>query len=248
MRSLKQYLRKIIYRIPGAQAFWIELIKRLGAEGKPDFSGWGMTTHTYTPWANGRANSLGRDFLEANSVLVKKVQAGEFRLSQFDSVQDKKRLLDGLRWRHYIVFWTARWAATVPASSAPNFVECGVCDGLTAYFALRAIPDRRDFKIFLYDAWEGMKSEYLLQAEQRLAGSYSHLSLEQTQRNLNSAIPTLAALEFFFEKMPPGGVILFDDYGWHGYAETRAVIDKFFAQKTGLHLPLPTGQSIYFKR
>jgi len=187
-----------------------------------------------------------------------------------------------LRWRHYIVFWTARWAATVPASSAPNFVECGVCDGLTAYFALRAIPDRRDFKIFLYDAWEGMKSEYLLQGEQRLAGSYSHLSLEQTQRNLaafssgavfnrgfipqsfretqspssvawlhldlNSAIPILAALEFFFEKMPPGGVILFDDYGWHGYAETRAVIDKFFAQKTGLHLPLPTGQSIYFKR
>lgn len=67
--------------------------------------------------------------------------------------------------------------------------------------------------------------------------------------DLNSAIPTKEALELFYDRVEQGGVILFDDYGWKGYTETKNVVDEFFREhKSGIHFPLPTGQSVYFKR
>jgi len=65
--------------------------------------------------------------------------------------------------------------------------------------------------------------------------------------DLNSSKPTTDALAFFYERIPLGGVILFDDYGWHGYIESKQAIDKFLVEKGGSLLPLPTGQAIYFK-
>lgn len=64
--------------------------------------------------------------------------------------------------------------------------------------------------------------------------------------DLNSSEPTLAALDFFFPKLVHGGIIIFDDYGWDGYPETKLVIDKFFSDKRGILLKSPTGQAIYF--
>jgi hypothetical protein len=63
--------------------------------------------------------------------------------------------------------------------------------------------------------------------------------------DLNSSYPTLAALEFFYDKMVQGGVILFDDYGWTGYEDTKEAIDKFFSTKSGILLKMPTGQALY---
>ena len=209
---------------------------------------------------------------------------GKFKLSQFNVVEDKKKLLHGLMWRHYIVFWSARYAnaaATINFNSVKNLVECGVCDGLTAYFAMSALTGQNEFKAFLYDAWEGMKTEYLLESEKGAVGNYSYLNIENTKNNLakfqgdtifikgfipevfemsdnptelvwlhidlNSSVPTISSLQMFFEKIPPGGVILFDDYAWHGYYDTKLCIDEFFSSKRGVLLPLPTGQAIYFK-
>ena len=64
--------------------------------------------------------------------------------------------------------------------------------------------------------------------------------------DLNSAMPTLAGLEFFYPKMVLGGVILFDDYGGSGYPETKEVVDEFFAKKPVILMKLPTGQAIFF--
>ena len=184
-------------------------------------------------------------------------------------------------WRHYIVFWSARYAAKATNCSVKNLVECGVCDGLTVYFAMNALKGMYEFKSFLYDTWKGMKSEYLLESEKWHVGSYSYLTIENTRSNLaafkgetvfikgyipesfeasdnpteiawlhidlNSSLPTTDALQFFFEKMPPGGVILFDDYAWDGYYDTKLAVDEFFSGKPGALLPLPTGQAIYFK-
>ncbi|MDP9203386.1 MAG: class I SAM-dependent methyltransferase [Gemmatimonadota bacterium] len=282
MKFIKRQLRKIVYAVPGTQALWIELNKKFGREGKPDFSGWGMVTRTFPPWRDGGGDTLTREFLQSNQSLIAKVKSGEFRLSQFESAQNKKRVLTELMWRHYVVFWSASYAAAASQSSIVTMAECGVCDGLTAYFAICAVAGNNDFRAFLYDAWEGMKSEYLLESEQRATGAYSFLSLEQTKRNLdrfagntvfnkgfipdsfvrsenplelnwlhidlNSAIPTLAALELFFMRIRPGGIILFDDYGWHGFQDTKTVVDKFFEGKSGFLLPFPTGQAIYFKQ
>lgn len=66
--------------------------------------------------------------------------------------------------------------------------------------------------------------------------------------DLNSAMPTLAALEFFYPKIVSGGIILFDDYGWLSYQDTKEAVDSFFAKKPGILMKLPTGQAIYFFR
>jgi hypothetical protein len=41
--------------------------------------------------------------------------------------------------------------------------------------------------------------------------------------------------------------VLFDDYGWSGYQDTKVAVDAFFAGKRGVLLPMPTGQAIFFK-
>lgn len=64
--------------------------------------------------------------------------------------------------------------------------------------------------------------------------------------DLNSAIPTLAALKFFYSRIVDGGVILFDDYGWSDFQDTKEVVDSFFADKPGILMKLPTGQAVYF--
>jgi hypothetical protein len=267
--------------IPGVQTLWTGLNELLGRSPRPDFSGWGMVTHTLTPWHDGGGDDMARDFLIANEEIVTKVEEGEFNLSQFTGVQDKRKHLHALMWRHYIVFWSARYAAKATNCSAKNLVECGVCDGLTAYFAMNALKGKYEFKSFLYDAWAGMKSEHLSESEKRNVGEYSYLDIENTKKNLatfqgetvfikgyipesfetsdnpteivwlhidlNSVMPTTATLQFFFEKMSPGGVILFDDYTRQGEYGTKVAIDEFFSKKPGVLLPLPTGQAVYFK-
>ena len=64
--------------------------------------------------------------------------------------------------------------------------------------------------------------------------------------DLNSAKPTEHALEFFYPRLVVGGVILFDDYGWDAYEDTKNTIENFFKDKPGLLMKIPTGQAIYF--
>lgn len=65
--------------------------------------------------------------------------------------------------------------------------------------------------------------------------------------DLNSTLPTIDTLEFFFTKLIFGGVILFDDYGWSNHKETKHAVDDFFKDKPGILMQLPTAQAIYFR-
>ena len=62
--------------------------------------------------------------------------------------------------------------------------------------------------------------------------------------DMNSAPAELAALEFFWERMTPGALILLDDYGWRGYRAQKLAEDPFFAARGVQVLELPTGQGI----
>jgi len=66
--------------------------------------------------------------------------------------------------------------------------------------------------------------------------------------DFNAALPTQAVLDAFYERMAPGGVMLFDDYGWQDQQATKAVVDAFAASRPGLLLPVPTGQALFFKQ
>ena len=82
-----------------------------------------------------------------------------------------------------------------------------------------------------------------LESEPKSPNSISYLHID-----LNAVNPTMDVLSFFLPKLSKNGVILFDDYGWDGYLDTKLELDKFFKDQSGLFLKLPTGQAIYFCR
>jgi hypothetical protein len=66
--------------------------------------------------------------------------------------------------------------------------------------------------------------------------------------DMNNAAAEIAALDLLFDRVVPGGVILFDDYAW---ATSRAQYDAektWFERRGEMVLPLPTGQGLYVKR
>jgi hypothetical protein len=60
--------------------------------------------------------------------------------------------------------------------------------------------------------------------------------------------PTLASLLFFYPRLSPGGVLLFDDYGLEKCPGVRQAIDEFFADKPEPVLELPTSQALVLLR
>jgi O-methyltransferase len=73
-------------------------------------------------------------------------------------------------------------------------------------------------------------------------------SLAFVHLDLNAAAPTGHVLEHVFPRLSPGGIIVFDDYGWDEYADQRSVIDAFFASRAEELVALPTGQAFVVGR
>ncbi|WP_263386770.1 TylF/MycF family methyltransferase [Ruegeria marisflavi] len=65
--------------------------------------------------------------------------------------------------------------------------------------------------------------------------------------DMNSAASEIAALEVLFDKVVPGGMIVFDDYGWTGYAAQRHAENAFMAARGHTVLEIPTGQGLVIK-
>lgn len=65
--------------------------------------------------------------------------------------------------------------------------------------------------------------------------------------DMNSAASEIAALEVLWDKIVPGGLIVFDDYGWSGYVAQKEAEDKFMADRGHTILELPTGQGLLLK-
>lgn len=65
--------------------------------------------------------------------------------------------------------------------------------------------------------------------------------------DLNAAAPSAAALAYAYDRMVPGGMIVFDDYGWAGYEDQRSAINEFLAGKPEAVIALPTGQALLVK-
>jgi hypothetical protein len=60
--------------------------------------------------------------------------------------------------------------------------------------------------------------------------------------------PTRAALEFFHPRLSPGGVVLFDDYGFSTCPGARRAVDEFAAGVPERIVEVPTGQAFLIKR
>ena len=270
-------------------AFWKKVVKVfLGKASMVEFNpvifdGWKMATGTQVPWHEGGGNQRSRAFADCDTRLAQLIASKKIRLTQFQS-QSVDLEVAALKWRHYFVYWTASEASQIRTSDDRNFVELGVCDGLTAWYAADArIQQRCDGQFYLYDAWAGMRADLLTNSEKASEGSYAYLNLENTQHNLafigaddfvynkgflpesfatcpnpatvawlhidlNSALPTIASLNFFWDRMLTGGLVLFDDFAWPGYEDTRRQIEAWSDQRGIGILHLPTGQALISKR
>ena len=65
--------------------------------------------------------------------------------------------------------------------------------------------------------------------------------------DLNAATPEIAVMEAFFDRVSPGGMIVYDDYGWHVCEQQRLAADMFAASRNHKILELPTGQGLIVK-
>ncbi|PZQ65087.1 MAG: methyltransferase [Phenylobacterium zucineum] len=65
--------------------------------------------------------------------------------------------------------------------------------------------------------------------------------------DLNNMTAEIAALDALFDRVSPGGIIVFDDYCWVAAARQHLAEKAWFAARGLQILPLPTGQGVFVK-
>ena len=156
----------------------------------PRFVGWGMTSKHALPWdIENSADLTGLQFLKVDLDFLNRINLGEIYLGFGDNKEiNASYFLNEHRWRHYLGYWSATLAARFNTTSSCNFVEAGVWYGMSATFAISALENEierdKNYKIYLYDAWDAMKLEHLTTKESGAKGNYSYLSIDRTKANL----------------------------------------------------------------
>ena len=175
-------------------------------------------------------------------------------------------------WRTHLLCWCARRAMALDG----DLVECACYRGTSARI-LADYVDFADsdktmwlYDLFVHDAetqrhlsmarhgeglFEKVKARFagfpnvrVVQGEvpavldEHAPERIAHLHLD-----LNDATAELGTLEFFFDRVTPGGTIVFDDYGWLAYREQKLAEDAFLAERGYQVLELPTGQGLVIK-
>jgi SAM-dependent methyltransferase len=178
--------------------------------------------------------------------------------------------MKGIVWRLHTLCWAAKQAKNLDG----DFVEAGCYAGNTArviaeYVGL-ALESGKKRKYWLYDLFEndGSVSEVLAAHSETL---YEHVkqtfvdmpevvvirgeapkSFSQgapkkiafLHVDMNNAPSERAVLEELYDRVVPGGVIVFDDYGWVQYRAQKDSADAFMASRGKTILELPTGQGL----
>ncbi|THD67173.1 TylF/MycF/NovP-related O-methyltransferase [Phenylobacterium sp.] len=65
--------------------------------------------------------------------------------------------------------------------------------------------------------------------------------------DLNNSTAEIAALDALFDRLSPGGIIVFDDYGWATARAQHDAENQWFSQRGLEILALPTGQGLFIK-
>jgi predicted O-methyltransferase YrrM len=65
--------------------------------------------------------------------------------------------------------------------------------------------------------------------------------------DLNNATAEVAALDALYDRISPGGVVVFDDYGWMTAVAQQTAETAWFKARDLPLFPLPTGQAVFVK-
>jgi O-methyltransferase len=175
-------------------------------------------------------------------------------------------------WRLNILCWAARQCSRLPG----DFVEAGVYRGFSArvicdYVSFATL----DKSYFLYDLFiheEGMPHHALQDhgeglyeqvcqrfedlprvrvVQGRVPDTFSQAAPEKIafmHIDMNNAQAEVATLDAFFDRLVPGGMVIFDDYGWLNYGKQKEAEDAWLAERHFERiLELPTGQGLLIK-
>jgi O-methyltransferase len=157
--------------------------------------------------------------------------------------------------------WTV--LETLGAEHIPRFWLFDSFDGLSPeYSATEDYPDNPGFLEFanniyqqngLYDYVRARFASYINVSvikgflpdafDLAMPGKIGFLHVD-----LNSPRAEVAVLERLFDRVVPGGVIVFDDYGWKIFHRQKEAEDAFMASYGYNILELPTGQGLIVKR
>jgi hypothetical protein len=188
-----------------------------------------------------------------------------------DNKPDAQEL--SLAWRLHILCWAARHCSHLQG----DFVEAGVYQGFTVKVICDYLDfnsQERDY--YLYDVFthsmemrhhalpkhgeqlyaqvcerfrsfprvkviQGLVPEsFEVAAPERIA--FMHI-------DMNNAEAEVAVLDRLYDRLVPGGMIVFDDYGWQAYAAQQRAENDWLAQRHPERiLELPTGQGLLVKQ
>lgn len=174
-------------------------------------------------------------------------------------------------WRVYMLCWAA--ASCLKLSG--DFMDVGCYDGKTVEVMARycGFDQVQDKTWWLYDMFEnppeearkgGHGPQLFDQVRQRVEplgrfrvikgavpDSFAQGLPEKVafaQLDLNVAAPELAALEILYDRMVPGGMIVFDDFGFRRYRDSHDAETAFLQSKGDVIWESPTGQGLFIKR
>lgn len=99
---------------------------------------------------------------------------------------------------------------------------------------------KQTFAEFNVSIIKGMVPDTLPQCDAR---KICYLSID-----MNVVAPEIAAINYFWDKVVKGGVVILDDYGFPQHINQKNAFDEFAKSKNAAILTLPTGQGIIFKK
>lgn len=174
-------------------------------------------------------------------------------------------------WRVYMLCWAAKSCLRLPG----DFMDVGCYDGRTVEVMERYCDFRNQAgkTWWLYDMFENPPEEarksghgpaLFEQVKQSFAAcdnvrvikgavpeSFAQGLPEKVafaQLDLNVAAPELAALEIIYDRIVPGGIIVFDDFGFRRYRDSHDAEMAFFRARGDVLWESPTGQGLFIKR
>ena len=115
----------------------------------------------------------------------------------------------------------------------------GVWDAYKSYYEPCYDIVKETFKGFNVELVKGTVPDTLPQVK---TDKVCYLSID-----MNCAAPEIAAIEFFWDRLVSGAVVVLDDYGWTLHIEQKRAFDNFCFKKNVQILSLPTGQGLIFK-
>jgi SAM-dependent methyltransferase len=182
-------------------------------------------------WAASTASLLEGDFIECG-VNRGFLSSAIMAYLDWDSLGKHFYLLD--------TFYGIDERFVSDADKAAGALEKNRSNLRTGFYATSADDVRRNFSDWKNaTVIEGAVPDTLPRVTARKI-AYLHI-------DMNCSPPEVAALEFFWDRLVPGALVLLDDYAYRGYRAQKMTMDEFARTKQIEILSLPTGQGLVIK-